>query len=49
MGKNWNKNDHKPVSDLKKAGGPSTKEGHKSGVDRAKVIPPPVSTPKKKP
>jgi hypothetical protein len=48
MGKNWNKNDHKPVSDPNSAGGPSTKEGHKSGDERSNVIPTPVPAPKKK-
>jgi len=49
MGKHWNKDDHKPVIDPKGAGGPSTKEGHESGKDRAVVQPTPLPSPKKKP
>ena len=49
MGKHWNKDDHKPVIDPKKAGGPSTKDGQKSGDDRAVVKPTPAPAQKKKP
>ena len=43
-----NKHNHKPVIDPKNAGLPSTKSGHKSGNDRARVDPQPKPAPNPK-
>jgi hypothetical protein len=45
MGKNWNKDDHKPVIDQNGAGGPSTKKARPSGDGRARVEPQPKPAP----
>ncbi len=43
MAKRWNQQEHKPVVDPQRAGGPST-TGNPSGDGRANVVPAPLSS-----